>query len=81
MEQVSPVDPWLRLMDHENFIPVAGMIVAIIAAAVVVIVCAKLWLAHRQRMAMIAQGMHPDGEIEDLDGEARLDSAGARLRS
>ncbi len=65
-------DYFLQLLDHPNFIPVAGMIVgavAIVAAATVTIVLARLALAHRQRMAMIARGMHPDAVITEYDDE------------
>jgi hypothetical protein len=70
MNQTAPDDWLLRLLDHHNAIPVAGMIVGVIAivcATIVVISIPKILLAHRQRMAMIDRGMHPDGFIEEID--------------
>ncbi len=57
---------FLKLMDHHNFIPFAGMLVgviAIITIATVIITTSRLGLVHRQRMAMIRQGMHPDAIV------------------
>jgi hypothetical protein len=68
MQQVTGYDRLLQLLDHPHFIPVAGMIVgvvAILAAALVAILVPKLWFSHRQRMAMIARGMHPDAIVDD----------------
>ena len=68
MQQTSSIDWLMQLMDHRHFIPAAGMlvgVVAIISGAVVTVALAKLWLAHRQRMEMIARGMHPDGPYVD----------------
>lgn len=70
MNQTQPEDWWLRLLDHHNAVPVAGMIVGVIAivcATIVAIALPKLLLAHRQRMAMIDRGMHPDGYIEEIE--------------
>jgi hypothetical protein len=65
-------DTWsgwfLKLMDHHNFVPFSGMVVgviAIITIATVIITVSRLWLTHRQRMAMIRQGMHPDAVVID----------------
>jgi hypothetical protein len=73
MNQTVPEDWLLRLLDHQNAVPVAGMIVgvvAIICATIVAISLPRIWLAHRQRMAMIDRGMHPDGFIEEIDEAA-----------
>ncbi len=70
MQQATAYDRLLQLLDHPNCIPVAGMIVgviAIVAAATVLIFVTKFTLAHRQRMAMIARGMHPDADFADED--------------
>lgn len=64
-------DPWLlRLLDHPNFLPFGGLVlgaIAIVATATITIVVTKLALAHRQRMAMIARGLHPDALIGEMD--------------
>lgn len=72
-------DYFLQLLDHPNCIPVAGMIVgavAIVAGATVTIVLARLALAHRQRMAMIARGMHPDADIYEDQADERGPASG-----
>jgi hypothetical protein len=72
MRQISFSDSLLQLLDHHNFIPAAGMlvgIVAIVALATVIIVVTKLVLSHRQRIAMIARGMHPDALYTELVDE------------
>jgi hypothetical protein len=73
MQQTSPYDGLMRLLEHNNFVPAAGMlvgVVAIVAIAVSVTVIAKLLLSHRQRMAMIARGMHPDAVITEVVEES-----------
>lgn len=70
MQQTTPDDWLLKLLDHHNAVPVAGMIVGVIAivcGTIVAIMLPKILLAHRQRMAMIDRGMHPDGYIEEID--------------
>lgn len=70
MNQTAPQDWWLRMMDHQNFVPVAGMcvgVIAIVCATIVAIALPRILLAHRQRMAMIDRGMHPDGYIDELE--------------
>lgn len=74
MRQTTSIDGLLQLLEHPNFVPAMGMVVAIVAivsAAVMLIVVTKLWLSHRQRMALIAQGMHPDAYGSDLVDEPR----------
>jgi hypothetical protein len=64
MQQESSVDWLLKLMDHPHAIEFAGMglgALGIVAAAIVAIVVNRIWSSHIQRMAMIRQGMHPDG--------------------
>jgi hypothetical protein len=65
--RVETTSDWfLKLMDHHNFIPFAGMLVgalAIVTIATVIIVVSRLGLTHRQRMAMIRAGMHPDDYV------------------
>ncbi len=73
MNETTAEDWVLRLLDHPNSIPIAGMIVGVIAiacATLVVVTVPRLWLAHRQRMSMIERGMHPDGFIEEVDDAA-----------
>lgn len=68
MQQVSTTDWLLQLLDHRHFLPAAGMLlgaIAIVTIATVIITVVKLSLAHRQRMAMIARGMHPDDVLAE----------------
>ena len=84
MQQVSSSDWLLQLMDHRNFLPAAGITlgaVAIIAFATVIIVVTKLSLSHRQRIAMIARGMHPDAMLMEMVDEPTSDlGSGAAAR-
>ncbi len=54
-----------QLFDPSN--PALAMIVAIVASATVVtiITVTKMRIRHRERMAMIEHGMHPDYEVEE----------------
>lgn len=56
-EEVSPMD-WVSLLHNPIVIVFLVPIVAIIVTGVVSIV--KMVIAHRERMAMIEQGMDPD---------------------
>jgi|GEM_PF-3584799 len=70
MNQTTTEDWLLKLLDHHNSIPIAGMIVgvvAIVCATLILVTLPRLWLSHRQRMAMIDRGMHPDGFIEEIE--------------
>ena len=49
-----------RLFENPDTLYVLLSALAIIAGAVVVIVIAKFLIIHRERMAMIKQGIHPD---------------------
>jgi hypothetical protein len=72
MNQLSTSDWLLQLLDHKNFLAAAGMLlgaIAILTVATIVIVVAKLALSHRQRMAMIARGMHPDAILTEMVDE------------
>ena len=80
MSEVSTSDWFLQLLDHRHFLPAAGMlvgVVAIVAAATVVIVLSKVWASHRQRMTMIARGMHPDAILDEIADEPPAASGGA----
>ena len=57
-----PNDIWSRLLS-EDILPILIPIVAIIAGATVVIV--KKVFTHRERMAMIERGIHPDYPPDD----------------
>jgi hypothetical protein len=50
-------DIWSRLLS-EDILPILIPIVAIMAGAIIVI--AKKAFTHRERMAMIERGIHPD---------------------
>jgi hypothetical protein len=56
---------WSRLFENPETIGIMVPIVAIVAFAIVVIL--KLLIRHRERMAMIERGMHPDYPPEDAD--------------
>lgn len=49
---------WSELLRHTELFGIMIPIVAILAMAVIVIT--KLSMRHRERMAMIERGMHPD---------------------
>jgi hypothetical protein len=53
---------WPSFLDHPDTLVFAVPIVAILAAGIVGI--AKLVMRHRERMAMIERGMHPDHRQE-----------------
>ena len=57
-----PNDIWSRLLS-EDILPLLIPIVAIIAGATIVIV--RKVCTHRERMAMIERGIHPDDPAED----------------
>ena len=66
MRAETTSDWFLKLMDHPNFLAFAGMLVgalAIVTVATVIITLSRFCLAHRQRMAMIREGMHPDAGL------------------
>ncbi|HEY1601391.1 MAG TPA: hypothetical protein VGG64_17450 [Pirellulales bacterium] len=80
MRQISFSDSLLQLLDHHNFLPAAGMlvgVVAIVAMTTAIIVVTKLVLSHRQRIAMIARGIHPDALYTEMIEEP-TSSPGAR---
>ena len=49
-----------RMFENPDIFYVLLSVVAIVAGAVVIIVIAKLVITHRERMAMIRRGIHPD---------------------
>jgi hypothetical protein len=49
-----------RVVDHPDFLYVLLSAIAIIAGAIVIICIIKFGITHRERMAMIKQGIHPD---------------------
>jgi hypothetical protein len=70
---MQQTDWFMQLLDHRHFLPAAGMLlgaIAIIAVATVVVTVVRFSLSHRQRMAMIARGMHPDDAFSEPDDEA-----------
>ncbi len=57
-------DPfWTRLLEKPEILGVLIPIIAVIAFATIVII--KLLIRHRERMAMIERGIHPDYPPED----------------
>lgn len=63
MQQIAQEPFWYRLLEKPEILGVMLPIVAVIALAVVVIV--KLFIRHRERMALIEHGIHPDYPPED----------------
>ncbi|HEY4759120.1 MAG TPA: hypothetical protein VIH42_00930 [Thermoguttaceae bacterium] len=53
---------WQRLLS-EDILGVLIPIIAILAVAIVIII--KKIFEHRERMAMIERGMHPDFPVEE----------------
>ena len=49
-----------RMVGHPDFLYVLLSALAIIAGAIVIICVVKFGIAHRERMAMIKQGIYPD---------------------
>jgi hypothetical protein len=49
-----------RLVGHPDFLYVLLSALAIIAGAIVFVCIIKIGIVHRERMAMIKQGIHPD---------------------
>ncbi len=58
---------WYRLFDNPDALYVLIALVAIIAGAIVIIVIAKFLIDHRERMAMIERGIHPDYPLIDVE--------------
>ncbi len=57
---------WSELFRHTELFGIMIPLVAILAMAVIVVT--KLAMRHRERMAMIERGMHPDNpEQAELD--------------
>lgn len=60
MNEVSQ-SPWteiVKLVNNVDFMPFFMMVVGIVIAGIVITV--KLLIRHRERMAMIERGIHPD---------------------
>jgi hypothetical protein len=54
-----------RMFENPDIFYVLLSVVAIVISAIVVIVIAKFLIIHRERMAMIRQGIHPDYPLVD----------------
>jgi hypothetical protein len=54
---------WTRIFDHPEIIGVMLPVVGVIAFAIIIIL--KSLIRHRERMAMIERGIHPDCPPED----------------
>ncbi len=63
---------WFRVFQEPQLIVFLIPIVAIIAFALIVIV--KLLIRHRERMAMIERGMHPDHPAEEISADSQLEN-------
>lgn len=60
-------DNWLHFLSRPELLVFAIPIVAIVVWGIVTIV--QRLVAHRERMAMIEQGLHPDHPPEEVDAE------------
>jgi hypothetical protein len=49
-----------RMFENPDIFYVLLSLAAIIAGAIVIVVIAKYIIIHRERMALIKQGIHPD---------------------
>jgi hypothetical protein len=49
-----------RMFENPDIFYVLLSVVAIVAGAIVIVVLAKILIVHRERMALIKQGIHPD---------------------
>jgi hypothetical protein len=59
---------WNRLLEMPDILYVFISLVAIITGAVVIVLIARFLIVHRERMAMIKQGIHPDyPPLEDVN--------------
>jgi hypothetical protein len=58
---------WSRLFEQPDTLYVLLSVVAIVAGAVVLVVIVKFLITHRERMAMIKHGIHPDYPPDDID--------------
>lgn len=56
-----------RMFENPDIFYVLLSVVAIVAGAVVIVVIVKFLIAHRERMAMIERGIHPDYPPADED--------------
>jgi len=65
MQPVQPDLHWWSLLNHPDTLVFAVPIVAILVLGIIVIT--KLLIRHRERMAMIERGMHPDHPEEQSD--------------
>ena len=62
-QQISTSIDWTEILRRNG--PFGVAIAAIVICGIVSIT--KTLIRHRERMAMIEQGMHPDGEISEED--------------
>jgi len=58
---------WSRLFEQPDTLYVLLSVVAIVAGAVVIVMIAKFLIAHRERMALIKRGIHPDYPPDDAE--------------
>jgi hypothetical protein len=54
---------WMRLLEKPEIVGILIPIIAVIAVSTLGVI--KLWMRHRERMAMIERGIHPDYPPED----------------
>jgi hypothetical protein len=60
---------WWEVLTDLGVIPwVMLMVIAVVACSSVVTIT-KMWIKHRERMAMIAKGMDPGSAKEAYDGD------------
>jgi hypothetical protein len=66
---------WMIQMPWFAWIALAAIIGGIVDSTI------KSLIRHRERMAMIEHGMHPDGLLDDDDSEATTGCTSARTRT
>jgi hypothetical protein len=70
-------DFWARLFDSPETLGIMLPIVAVVLVAIIIVV--KKVFDHRERMAMIERGIHPDCPPEDEQVKQELPAKGGVL--
>jgi hypothetical protein len=58
---------WTRILDKPQMIGVMVPMVSILAFAIIILI--KMLIRHRERMAMIERGLHPDYPPDELEAD------------
>ncbi|HEY4759121.1 MAG TPA: hypothetical protein VIH42_00935 [Thermoguttaceae bacterium] len=65
MDTNTPI--WSRLVESPDILWVLLSLAAIIIGAIIIVVIARFLIVHRERMAMIKHGIHPDYPPLDVE--------------